>query len=188
MDHLIQALLDLARVAGEDMAWQAVDLSELVQAIATDLRNEEPSRRVEFVIAPGLVARGDAGLLRNALQNLLGNAWKYTSKHPTARIELGALTGKSRAVYFVRDDGAGFEMASAAKLFGAFQRFHDPADFAGTGVGLATVQRIIRRHGGRIWAEAAPEQGATFFFTLGSPAAKRRTSVEAPRGAQTPSS
>lgn len=146
-----------------------VDLSELAQAIAADLQNDEPRRHVEFVIAPGLVAHGDVRLLRDALQNLMGNAWKYTSKHATARIEVGALAGEYPAVYFVRDDGAGFEMTAAAKLFGPFQRLHSRAEFEGAGVGLATVQRIIRRHGGRIWAEAAPERGATFFFTVPSP-------------------
>ena len=121
---------------------------------------------MEFVIANGVTSRGDSHLLRVALENLLGNAWKFTGKHPSARIEFGATADQGQQAYFVRDDGAGFDMAYADKLFGAFQRLHPGTDFTGTGIGLATVQRVIHRHGGRIWAEGAVEQGATFFFTL----------------------
>jgi len=121
---------------------------------------------VEFAIAPGLLVNADADLLRAVLENLLGNAWKFTSKHAQARIEVGAVQRDGETVYFVRDDGAGFDMAYANKLFGAFQRLHAATEFEGTGIGLATVQRIIHRHGGQVWAEGQLEKGATFFFTL----------------------
>jgi PAS domain S-box-containing protein len=169
MGQLIDDLLCLARVTQHEMRWQAVDLSALAHAIAAELQKTQPERCVQFVIAPGLVVQGDKRLLRVALENLLGNAWKYTSHHPQARIELGELGGDDR-VYCVRDDGAGFDMAYADKLFGPFQRLHG-SDFEGTGIGLATVQRIIRRHGGRIWAEGAVERGACVSFTLGCPPA-----------------
>src|SRR5262249_28505578 len=121
---------------------------------------------VEFAISDGLTARGDARLLRAALENLLSNAWKYTSRHPQARIEFGKGESRGKSAFFVRDDGAGFDSNHAERLFGAFQRLHTADEFPGTGVGLATVKRIIRKHGGEIWAEAAPEKGATFYFTL----------------------
>ena len=121
---------------------------------------------MEFVIDEGLVASGDARLLRVVLENLLGNAWKFTAKHPRARIEFGATRQDGQAAYFIRDDGAGFDMAYADKLFTVFQRLHSEKEFDGLGIGLATVQRIIHRHGGRVWAEGAVEQGAAFYFTL----------------------
>ena len=148
------------------MALKVVDLSGIAQTIAADLRRSEPNRKAEFSITPGLVATGDPRLLRVALENLLGNAWKYTSKHPTARIEFGTTEREGAGVYFVRDDGAGFDMAQVGKLFAPFRRLHGASEFEGTGIGLATVQRIIHRHGGRIWAEGAVDQGATFYFTL----------------------
>ncbi len=143
-----------------------VDLSALAKYIAAELRKSAPERTVEFVIAPGLVVYADPNLLRIALENLLGNAWKFTGKHPRGRIELGVGEREGQRAFFVRDDGAGFDMAYAGKLFGAFQRLHPASEFEGTGVGLATVQRIVHRHGGRVWAEGAVEKGAMFRFTL----------------------
>ena len=165
MGELINDLLELSRVAQIAMHWEQVNLSALARGIAAELRTTQPDRQVQLIIADGVVVRGDAGLLRVLLQNLLSNAWKYTGKHATARIEFG-VQHNGETVYFVRDDGAGFDMTYAAKLFGAFQRLHSEREFEGTGIGLATVERIIQRHGGRIWAEGAVEQGATFYFTL----------------------
>ena len=128
--------------------------------------NAEPARDVEFLIAREVKAQGDTRLLRIVMENLLRNAWKFTGKHPTARIEFGTQADNGKAIYYVRDDGAGFDMNYAGKLFGAFQRLHAMTDFAGTGIGLATVQRIVHRHGGRVWAEGKTDQGATFYFTL----------------------
>jgi signal transduction histidine kinase len=167
MGHLIDDFLGLARVTRSEMHRELVDCSALANAIATELRRRDPDRNVTFAIADDVRAYGDAKLLRIALENLLGNAWKYTSRHPTARIEFACSDENGTPVFWVRDDGAGFDMAYAQKLFGAFQRLHAASEFEGTGVGLATVQRIVHRHGGRIWAEAAVEQGATFYFTLG---------------------
>ena len=166
MGQLIDALLSLSRVSRMELHHDAVDLSALAQAIAASFREREPQRRAMFVIAAGLHADGDARLLRVVLENLVGNAWKYTGKHAQARIELGVIEQNGAPVYFVRDDGAGFDMAYAGKLFGAFQRLHSDGEFPGTGIGLATVQRVIHRHGGRIWAEGVVEGGATFYFTL----------------------
>ncbi|MBI4517749.1 MAG: PAS domain S-box protein [Deltaproteobacteria bacterium] len=166
MEALITDLLALSRVARSEMHWQDVDLSALARTVAADLQKTQPDRQVEFVIGDGVVVHGDAGLLQAALENLLGNAWKYTSKHPRARIEFGRTEEHGQPVYFVRDDGAGFDMTHASKLFAAFQRLHSSAEFEGTGVGLATVARIVHRHRGRIWAESAVGRGATFFFTL----------------------
>ena len=148
------------------MRRETVDLSSLAQMIASEIQQREPERQVEFVIAEGLVAKGDARLLRVVLENLLGNAWKFTAKHPRARIEFGVARRNGQREYFVRDDGVGFDMAYTDKLFGAFQRLHSVTEFEGTGIGLATVQRIIHRHGGRVWAEGAVGQGATFYFAL----------------------
>jgi len=167
MAQLIEDLLRLAGVAQHEMTHQSVDLTDLARTIVADLQKSDPQRRAEFAIAPGMVAAGDARLLRIALENLLGNAWKYTSKHAAARICFGQAIRGGRLVYLVRDDGAGFDMAYAGKLFGPFQRLHPESEFEGSGIGLATVQRIIHRHGGRIWAEGAVERGATVYFTLG---------------------
>jgi two-component system, sensor histidine kinase and response regulator len=168
MGQLIDDLLNLSRVMRTDIRRTTVDLSALAHAVATELQQTQPRRQVEFVIAPGLVVGGDANLLRVVLVNLLGNAWKFTGNQAQARIEFGVTPQQGHTVYFVHDNGVGFDMAYADKLFGAFQRLHRATEFAGTGIGLATVQRIIHRHGGHIWAEGAVNQGATFYFTLSS--------------------
>jgi light-regulated signal transduction histidine kinase (bacteriophytochrome) len=168
MSNLIRDLLELAKISRTGMKREATDLSSIARAIAAELQRDDPARCVDFALMSGVVAQCDAGLLRTALQNLIGNAWKYTGRHASARIEFGRNDTAGQAVYYVRDDGAGFDMSNAVKLFSAFQRFHSDSEFEGTGVGLATVQRIIHRHGGRIWAESTPERGATFYFTLGS--------------------
>jgi light-regulated signal transduction histidine kinase (bacteriophytochrome) len=166
MGLLIDDLLNLSRITRSDMRREQVDLSALAQTIIDGLRVAEPSREVEVSISPGLIAEADSRLLQVALENLLGNAWKFTEKEARARIEFAAERGEDGTVFFVRDNGAGFDMKYADKLFGAFQRLHSTSEFKGTGIGLATVQRIIRRHGGRVWAEGAVEGGATFYFTL----------------------
>jgi signal transduction histidine kinase len=166
MATLIDDLLKLARFTRSEMRTEAVDLTKIAQDIAADLQRSTPERQVEFAIARGLEARGDVRLLRVALENLLRNSWKYTAKQPRPRIEFGSVQENGERVFRVRDNGAGFDMQYADKLFGVFQRLHSPADFEGTGVGLATVRRIITRHGGRIWAEGVVDQGATFYFTL----------------------
>jgi signal transduction histidine kinase/HAMP domain-containing protein len=167
MAELIDALLELSRVTRAELAREAVDVTAVARTIAAELQRHEPSRRVVFVIADGLVMQGDPRLLRVLLHNLLGNAWKFTAKQPQARIEVGRLTQPDGTLaWFVRDNGAGFDMAYADKLFAPFQRLHRATEFPGTGIGLATVQRIIHRHGGHIWAEGAVEQGATIYFTL----------------------
>jgi signal transduction histidine kinase len=166
MGQLINDLLSLSRITRREMKHEKVDLSAMVHKIASDLQKEQPQRQVEFVIEEGISVNGDANLLQIVVNNLLGNAWKFTEKHSQARIEFGITKNDKGHVYFVRDDGAGFDMTYADKLFGAFQRLHSLSEFEGTGIGLATVQRIIHRHGGHIWAEGAEEKGATFYFTL----------------------
>ena len=166
MGDLIDGLLGLSRITRVEMRRQPVDLSAAVQEIVADLQQRDAQREVEFIVERGHVARGDPRLLQAALENLLENAWKFTGEQPVARIEFGAVENDGHVNYFVRDNGVGFDMAYADKLFRAFQRLHAIDDFSGAGIGLATVQRIIRRHGGRIWAEAAPGEGATFYFTL----------------------
>ncbi len=166
MGELIDDLLTLSRVTRSQMQRERVDLSAAAREVAAVLREGQPERKVEFVIADGLTVAGDKPLLEAVLENLLGNAWKFTGGHPTATIEFGVTDVENERVYFVRDDGAGFDMAYADKLFGAFQRLHTEEEFPGTGIGLATVQRIVRRHGGRMWAEGEIEKGATFYFTL----------------------
>ncbi len=165
MGELIDDLLQLSRITRAEMHTERVDLSAIARSIAARLQEGEPQRQVEFIIQNGLSAIGDAHLLEVMLTNLLSNAFKFTGKTADARIEFGLIQGERR-VFFVRDNGAGFDMAYAKKLFGAFQRMHKDSEFPGTGIGLATVQRIINRHGGRVWAESAVNQGATFFFTL----------------------
>jgi light-regulated signal transduction histidine kinase (bacteriophytochrome) len=145
-----------------------VDLSAIAHSIANELRQTQPKRQVVFSIAEDIYARCDAPLIRSVLENLFSNAWKYTSKHAAARIEFGSiLHPDGNTAYFVRDDGAGFDMAYAKNLFGAFQRLHSEKVFPGIGIGLATVQRIINRHNGHVWAESIAESGTTFYFTLG---------------------
>ena len=173
MNTMIDTLLNLSRMTSRELTSERVDLSQIARELADDLtsdiRSTEPARSVEFVIAPAIKANGDSTLLRLVLQNLLGNAAKFSAKSRAARIEFGCSEGPG-TVFFVRDNGAGFDMRFAEKMFGLFQRLHSSNEFAGTGVGLATVQKIIRRHGGRIWAEAIPApaegHGATFYFTL----------------------
>ena len=166
MAELIDDLLNLARVSRGELRLETVNLSALAKKVAAELQQSEPERQVEFLIADGMVATGDGGLLKAALENLIGNAWKFTGRRSEAKIEFGVTGNNGNHDYFVRDNGAGFDAAYAKKLFGAFQRLHDPGEFPGTGIGLATVQRIIHRHGGRIWAEGKPDEGATFYFTL----------------------
>ena len=167
MGQLIDALLNLSRMTRAEMRMDRVDLSELAHAIAEELGHSETGRQVEWVIAEHVTTHGDVRLLRVVMENLIGNAWKFTSKTEAARIEFGIQRLDDELIYFVRDNGAGFNMAYANKLFGAFQRLHSVNEFDGTGIGLATVQRIIYRHGGRVWAESKVNLGATFFFTLG---------------------
>lgn len=166
MSELIDGLLQLSRITRGELTVTPIDLSDLAGQIADELQRADPDRQVEWIIAPGLSAFGDRRMLHAALENLLGNAWKFTSRCERAQIEFGAAQVEGQLAFFVRDNGAGFDMAYADKLFGAFQRLHTPGEFPGTGIGLATVQRIIHRHGGRIWAQGQVDGGATFWFTL----------------------
>ncbi len=165
LDRLIDDLLKLSRVGRAELTRRSVDLSRLASEIAASLQASAPDRQVLFQISPGLRAIGDEPLLRIVLDNLLGNAWKFTSKRVEARVEFGYAAAPVGA-FFVRDNGAGFDASYAGRLFGVFQRFHTESEFAGTGVGLAVVKRIIRRHGGEVWAEGAVDGGATFYFSL----------------------
>ncbi|MBA3759692.1 MAG: response regulator [Gemmatimonadales bacterium] len=167
MAQLIDDVLHLSRVTRADLREQDVDLSALATLILSRLQESEPARKVEVKVRPGVVVSGDGQLLRIALENLLENSWKFTSKLGEARIEFGVTQASGEPTYFVRDNGAGFDMTYADRLFGPFQRLHPQNEFAGSGIGLATVQRIIHRHGGRVWAEGLVGQGATFQFTLG---------------------
>jgi PAS domain S-box-containing protein len=167
MGQLIDDILQLSRLTRSEMIKKQVDLSTLAQATVERLKQDEPNRQVDFNIQEGLTAKGDQHLLDVVLTNLLGNAFKFTSKRPDAHIEFGQTESEGQPIFFVRDNGAGFEMAYAQKLFGAFQRMHKISEFPGTGIGLATVQRIIHRHGGRVWAEAEVDRGTTIYFTLG---------------------
>ncbi len=168
MGQLIDDLLKLSRAARAEIRREPADLSQMAQVVIAELRRAEPDRQVEFHVQDGMIADGDLRLLRIVLENLLSNAWKFTSRTAHARIEMASFPdGTGGHAYYVRDNGVGFEMAYVDKLFGAFQRLHTPADFPGTGIGLATVQRIIHRHGGRAWAESEMGKGANFYFTLG---------------------
>jgi PAS domain S-box-containing protein len=185
MDQLIESLLGFSRLSRSDVAREPVDLSAMAKAVAAILKSCEPHRQVRFAIADGIAVNGDAKLLRRVLDNLLGNAWKFTGKQEKAQIEFGVVecatrnadcginsefrisnSEMGRPAYFVRDDGPGFDMAQAEELFTPFHRLHSREEFDGHGIGLATAQRIIQRHGGRIWAEGKPGNGATLFFTL----------------------
>jgi signal transduction histidine kinase len=166
MGQLIEELLNLSRLSRAEMHYDTVDLSEMAGEIIEEHRQRDPDRKVHVVIWDGITAKGDPQLIRVVMVNLLSNAWKFTGRTENATIEVGMLEENERSVYFVRDNGAGFDMAYSSKLFGVFQRLHGQNEFSGTGIGLATVQRIIRRHGGRIWANAAPGKGAVFYFTL----------------------
>jgi PAS domain S-box-containing protein len=166
MSGLIDTLLDFSRLSRCDMVRETVDMSAMAAEIAAELRLAGPERRITFKIAEGVKVFGDASLLRVMLGNIIGNAWKYTARKEAALIEFDMTENEGKPVYFVRDNGAGFDMANANGLFNPFHRLHNRDEFAGHGIGLATVHRIIQRHGGRVWAEAKPEEGATFFFTL----------------------
>ncbi len=166
MNELIDALLELSQISRAQLGRHEVDLTALATAVLDELKRRDVSRKIVGRVAPGLVVEADARLLRIALENLIGNAIKFTSKIPAAKIEVGAEQVEGETAYFVRDNGAGFDMQYADRLFVPFQRLHGEREFGGTGIGLATVRRIVERHGGRIWATSAPGAGATFYFTL----------------------
>ena len=188
MDHLIEGMLSLYHLERATPTYTEVDLSAVAGAVAAELRAADPAREVEIVIQPDLRACADERLIRNALSNLLDNAWKFTSKKIRARIEFGATDGAEGRIFFVRDDGAGFDQDYKDKLFQTFQRLHTRSQFPGTGIGLASVARIVRHHGGKLWAEGREQQGATFYFTLPRPVsphceAQAALAEESPRGA-----
>ena len=166
MGELIDGLLELSRVTRAPMKRETVDLTAMVQELEASLRAGQPERAVDFVVAPAMVATAMRSCCARRCRTCCKNAWKFTEKRPRARIEVGCTSEPGRTVYHVRDDGAGFDMRYAGKLFAPFQRLHSLEEFPGTGIGLATVQRIIHRHGGKVWATAEVDQGATFYFTL----------------------
>jgi light-regulated signal transduction histidine kinase (bacteriophytochrome) len=180
MGELIEGLLNLSRVARGTLERKKIDLTELAKHVVSDLQHRDPARSVETSIWEGMTVEADPRLVRAILENLIGNSWKFTARTAKARIEIGALHDGARVTFFVRDNGAGFDMAYADKLFREFQRLHPTKDFSGTGIGLATVQRIVVRHGGRVWADAKVGQGAVFFFTL-SPESEQVTSEQVVR-------
>ncbi len=167
MSNLIEDLLSLSRISRSELTPRLVDLSQLASDAATAIKERYPNRQVELQIEPGLTVHGDSRLLRIAIDNLLDNAWKYTAYTQPARIEVGSQLDADGRTFYVRDNGVGFDMAYAGKLFGPFQRLHAETQYPGTGIGLVTVQRILARHGGRIWAQAEVERGATFYFKVG---------------------
>ena len=175
MALLIDHLMTLARASRQEPSLEPVDVTRLVCNVAAEVCGPEPQRPLELVVAPGLTAVTDAGILRQVLTDLFENAWKFTARHETARIEVGSCEVDGESAFFVRDDGAGFDPAAATHLFGPFQRYHAAADFPGDGIGLATVQRLLARLGGRVWAEAEVEKGATFYFTVGSRGSRARS-------------
>lgn len=166
MGQLIDDLLQLSRLSRDEMSCERVDLSALAIAVAADLRSQEPTRQVSFAIQPDLFCQGDPGLFRVVLENLLGNAWKFTAKKAAANIAMERTEQQGLKAFLVRDDGAGFDMSHSSKLFGAFQRLHSQQEFPGTGIGLAIVQRVIHRHGGKVWAESLPGIGTTVYFSV----------------------
>lgn len=184
MGNLVEALLQLSRLDRAQLNRKFVDISQLARAIAGELDQSDPERHVDFLTDEGLMTEADPHLIRAALENLMGNAWKFTGKEPHARIEVGASPGQTVTTYFVRDNGAGFDLARADKLFAPFQRMHSQSDFPGTGIGLATVRRIVERHGGRVWAESKVGQGATFWFTLRAASTGVEKSADLPQQAQ----
>jgi two-component system, NtrC family, sensor kinase len=174
MSELIDDLLKLSRLGRTDLRREHLDLSALARAVVKELQQTDPKRSVRFVVQEGVNAEADVRLLRVVLENLLGNAWKFTGKKDDAAVEFGVMESSGQAVFFVRDNGAGFDPANAERMFAPFQRFHMEKDFSGTGIGLATAHRIIDRHGGRIWAESMVSKGATFYWTL-TPPSKRES-------------
>lgn len=166
MATLIDHILKLSQVAHTEISLKKVNLSEMVKTIVDELKQNQPERNIDIVIEEGVVVYSDEILMSRVMENLLHNAWKYTSKHSTARIDFGVIDHEGKPAYFVRDNGAGFDMTYRGKLFGIFQRLHTENEFTGIGIGLATVQRIIHRLGGKIWAEGEVEKGAVFYFTL----------------------
>ncbi len=173
LEHLTDDLLRLSQISRSELKQADIDLSGLAKSILQELHTAHPDRDVHWTVVPGLGAQGDADLVRIMLTNLLQNAWKFTSKHDHASIEVGCVTYGAEPVFFVKDDGAGFDSVYAEKIFVPFRRLHHASEYEGTGIGLTIAQRIVSRHGGRIWAEASTGHGATFFFTLpaGTPAA-----------------
>ena len=166
MSQLIDDLLNLSRISRTQLKREPVHLSTMALSIVNEWRDREPDRAMKAEIAPDVEAPGDTRLLRVVLDNLLGNAWKFTRKRENARLEFGSVKKLGKTVYFVRDNGAGFDMNYSSQLFAPFQRLHQATEFEGIGIGLTTVQRIIHRHGGSIWAEGSVGKGATFYFTL----------------------
>ncbi|OGP91105.1 MAG: hypothetical protein A2031_05840 [Deltaproteobacteria bacterium RBG_19FT_COMBO_43_11] len=166
MGNLIDDMLKLSRVIQSEFNYQSIDLSKMVQSISDTLQKNNPNNNVKMTIQQGIVIQGDLPLIQIVLTNLIDNAWKFTGKQKHPRIEFGATLKENEKIFFIRDNGVGFDMSYAGKLFGTFQRLHTTAEFAGTGIGLATVKRIINRHGGKAWAEGEVGKGATFFFTL----------------------
>jgi light-regulated signal transduction histidine kinase (bacteriophytochrome) len=178
MGHLVDDLLALSKIGLQELSLESASLDSLLQQVVKELEIECSGRKIEWQIEELFDAKCDPALMRQVFVNLLSNAVKYTGKREQAVIEVGQRRQNSERIIFVRDNGVGFEMQYVSKLFGVFQRLHKAGDFEGTGVGLAIAQRIVRKHGGRIWAEGEPDRGATFFFTLGSPEIKRATQPE----------
>ena len=165
MGELIDDMLQLSAITRAEIRCELVNLSELANTVFNNLKEQQPERQVEIVVKDNITAEGDRKLLKIVLENLLGNAWKYSNKRQEAVIEFGEIAENSKPVFYIKDNGAGFNMQYANKLFGVFQRLHG-SDYEGTGIGLATVKRVIERHGGKVWADAKEGSGATFYFTL----------------------